>query len=252
MRGLILDLRFDPGGLLSSAVEVSNIFISKGRIVSVQGRNTPERIWDAVKGESFEDFPMVVLVNHYSATPAKSWRHVCKTTSGGRGWRSHMGKRKRAKCGGVGIGQKCAQTHDLELHAAEWSQNSSLSRGQRNGRMGREARKSLEVKLSRPRWRRCLTTAGSETLWKASITTRNSKRGARTGNRERTIEGWRCEGGRLAIGQTENRGKQWKKSTGEEFNDCKCASAEVLRSPIAQGDRISNYRAGPRTVTLTP
>ena len=71
MRGLILDLRFNPGGLLSSAVEVSNMFISKGRIVSVKGRSTPERVWDAVKGESFEGFPMVVLVNHYSASASE-------------------------------------------------------------------------------------------------------------------------------------------------------------------------------------
>ena len=71
MRALILDLRFNPGGLLSSAVEVSNMFISKGRIVSVKGRSTPERVWDAVKGESFEGFPMVVLVNHYSASASE-------------------------------------------------------------------------------------------------------------------------------------------------------------------------------------
>ncbi len=71
VRGLILDLRFDPGGLLTSAVEVCNLFISEGRIVSTKGRNTPERVWDAVKGESFEDFPMVVLVNHYSASASE-------------------------------------------------------------------------------------------------------------------------------------------------------------------------------------
>src|SRR5262245_10223134 len=40
MRALILDLRFNPGGLLSSAVEVCNLFVAKGRIVSSQGRST--------------------------------------------------------------------------------------------------------------------------------------------------------------------------------------------------------------------
>ena len=39
-KGLILDLRDDPGGLLSSAVEVSDMFLDKGEIVSTKGRNT--------------------------------------------------------------------------------------------------------------------------------------------------------------------------------------------------------------------
>ena len=47
VRGLVLDLRFNPGGLLRSAIEVSNLFISSGRIVSTKGRNTPEHVWDA-------------------------------------------------------------------------------------------------------------------------------------------------------------------------------------------------------------
>ncbi len=71
VRALVLDLRFNPGGLLSSAVEVSNLFISKGRIVSTKGRNTAERVWEATPGEVFEGFPMVVLVNHYSASASE-------------------------------------------------------------------------------------------------------------------------------------------------------------------------------------
>ncbi|MGA2068686.1 MAG: S41 family peptidase [Thermoguttaceae bacterium] len=71
LRGLVLDLRFNPGGLLNSAIEVSNLFISKGRIVSTKGRNTPEHVWDARKGGAFEGFPMVVLVNHYSASASE-------------------------------------------------------------------------------------------------------------------------------------------------------------------------------------
>jgi len=68
LRGLILDLRFDPGGLLSAAIEVSDLFISEGRIVSTKGRNSPERAWDAHKEGAFEGFPMVVLVNRFSAS----------------------------------------------------------------------------------------------------------------------------------------------------------------------------------------
>jgi carboxyl-terminal processing protease len=71
VRGLVLDLRFNPGGLLTSAIEVCGLFISDGRIVSTAGRNSPERVWNAHKGETFEGFPMVILVNHYSASASE-------------------------------------------------------------------------------------------------------------------------------------------------------------------------------------
>ena len=71
MRGLILDLRWNGGGLLSTAVEVSDLFVAEGRIVSTAGRNTPERQWDAKKDGTFEGFPMAVLVNHYSASASE-------------------------------------------------------------------------------------------------------------------------------------------------------------------------------------
>ena len=49
MRGLILDLRNNPGGLLTAAVDISDLFVADGKIVSTQGRNTPERVWEAKK-----------------------------------------------------------------------------------------------------------------------------------------------------------------------------------------------------------
>jgi len=71
LRGLIVDLRFNPGGLLTSAIEVSGLFISKGRIVSTVGRNVPERVWEARKEGAFEGFPMAILVNRYSASASE-------------------------------------------------------------------------------------------------------------------------------------------------------------------------------------
>jgi carboxyl-terminal processing protease len=69
--GLVLDLRFNPGGLLSSAIEVSDLFIEKGRIVSTTGRNVAERVWDARSAGTLPDFPMVVLVNRFSASASE-------------------------------------------------------------------------------------------------------------------------------------------------------------------------------------
>jgi carboxyl-terminal processing protease len=71
MRGLILDLRNNPGGLLTAAIDISDLFVADGKIVSTQGRNTPERVWEAKKDGKYEDFPLAVLVNRYSASASE-------------------------------------------------------------------------------------------------------------------------------------------------------------------------------------
>jgi carboxyl-terminal processing protease len=71
VRGLILDLRDDPGGLLSAAVEVSDLFLSDGEIVSTKGRNTQPKTYKAQRDSLFEDVPMVVLVNQNSASASE-------------------------------------------------------------------------------------------------------------------------------------------------------------------------------------
>jgi carboxyl-terminal processing protease len=70
-KALILDLRDDPGGLLSAAIEVSDMFLEKGEIVSTKGRNILPRKYDAQKGGVCEDLPMVVLINQNSASAAE-------------------------------------------------------------------------------------------------------------------------------------------------------------------------------------
>jgi carboxyl-terminal processing protease len=75
VRGLILDLRNNPGGLLKEAVEVSDLFLAEGRIVSTRGRNGQEESYDAEEKGTLlmpaKDYPMVVLINKYSASASE-------------------------------------------------------------------------------------------------------------------------------------------------------------------------------------
>ncbi|MEF3191510.1 MAG: S41 family peptidase [Campylobacterales bacterium] len=71
--GLILDLRNNPGGLLDQAVELVDLFIEKGVIVSQKGRVQDENIvYEAKKdGTLLKDKPMVVLINEGSASASE-------------------------------------------------------------------------------------------------------------------------------------------------------------------------------------
>jgi carboxyl-terminal processing protease len=72
LKGLVLDLRFNPGGLLTSAVDTCDMFLTEGRIVSTEGRNTPTKTWDATKKtDAFVGFPMAIVVNRYSASASE-------------------------------------------------------------------------------------------------------------------------------------------------------------------------------------
>src|SRR5438309_625463 len=72
LKGLILDLRQNPGGLLSEGVGVADKFLHKGQvIVSHHGRNSPEKVYRATHGDGGRDYPLVVLVNRGTASAAE-------------------------------------------------------------------------------------------------------------------------------------------------------------------------------------
>ncbi|MBE3069449.1 MAG: S41 family peptidase [Planctomycetes bacterium] len=71
MKALVLDLRFDPGGILKTAIEISDMFIEDGVIVKTKGRTTPYWEATATKDGTLPYFPMVVLVNQYSASASE-------------------------------------------------------------------------------------------------------------------------------------------------------------------------------------
>jgi carboxyl-terminal processing protease len=71
MKGLIIDLRFNPGGRLDQAIKVVNMFVKDGIIVSTKGRNRPENVVRATGEGTLPYFPMIVLVNQHSASAAE-------------------------------------------------------------------------------------------------------------------------------------------------------------------------------------
>ncbi|HEV2378925.1 MAG TPA: S41 family peptidase [Terriglobia bacterium] len=72
IKGLILDLRGNPGGLLDQAVAVSDHFLAKGQLIVYQnGRVMPEQRYNAMHGNRGQEYPMVVLVNRYTASAAE-------------------------------------------------------------------------------------------------------------------------------------------------------------------------------------
>ncbi len=72
LKGLILDLRGNPGGLLSEGVGVADKFLKKGQlIVSHHGRASAEKRYVAQHGNSGKDYPIVVLVNRLTASAAE-------------------------------------------------------------------------------------------------------------------------------------------------------------------------------------
>jgi carboxyl-terminal processing protease len=72
LKGLVFDLRGNPGGLLSQAVEVCDHLLAKGQsIVSQRGRAYPDQNYTATHGNNGKTFPIVVLVNRNTASAAE-------------------------------------------------------------------------------------------------------------------------------------------------------------------------------------
>ena len=72
LKGLVLDLRNNPGGVLDAAVKVSDAFLTKGPIVSIKGREASSgREFDATAGDALDGKPLVVLVNGGSASASE-------------------------------------------------------------------------------------------------------------------------------------------------------------------------------------
>lgn len=72
IKGLVMDLRGNPGGLLNEGVEVAGHFLKKNDVVvSQRGRGAAEKPYYARRGNGGRDYPIVVLVNRFSASAAE-------------------------------------------------------------------------------------------------------------------------------------------------------------------------------------
>lgn len=72
LKGLILDLRDNPGGLLNQAIEVSDLFVEKGTILSIKGRKEKNtQIYNATPNKVKRNYPIVLLINGGSASASE-------------------------------------------------------------------------------------------------------------------------------------------------------------------------------------
>jgi len=72
IKGYILDLRNNPGGLLSQAIKITDFFLENGEIVSTKGRKISEnRRWFAKKGDLIKGKTLIVLINEGSASASE-------------------------------------------------------------------------------------------------------------------------------------------------------------------------------------
>ncbi len=74
MRGLVIDLRTNPGGLLRAAVEASSLFLPEGKhVVTTKGRNQKEEVYNAHNNGAVEpgSYPIAVLINRFSASASE-------------------------------------------------------------------------------------------------------------------------------------------------------------------------------------
>ena len=72
MKGLVIDVRNDPGGLLTAAIGVCNVFVDSGVIVTTRRRDqTIKQTYSAAGEGTYSDFPVAVLVNQYSASASE-------------------------------------------------------------------------------------------------------------------------------------------------------------------------------------
>ena len=146
MRGLVLDLRDDPGGYLPAAIAVCNLFIRSGEIVTTRGRGGIVGDRYLADGRApFTDFPMAVIVNQDTASAAEivaaclQDHHRAAVV----GQRSY-GKGTVQDLIDLGAGLRGDEADHEKLLAAQRQGHPPAARREAQGRLGRLARRRLQ------------------------------------------------------------------------------------------------------------
>jgi carboxyl-terminal processing protease len=122
-RGAVLDLRSNPGGLLTSAVEISDDFLDSGKIVSTRGRlKQTDLSFSATPGDVLDGAPMVILVDNGTASAAEIVAGALKDNHRG----LIMGRRTFGK-GSVQTVLPLDDTHAVKLTTARYFTPSGTS-----------------------------------------------------------------------------------------------------------------------------
>lgn len=84
IKAVLIDLRNNPGGLLSSAVESADLFLSQGIIVSTKSRSEGDQQYQALPGNDYDNLKIGILINNRSASAAEVFTAALKEH--GRAW----------------------------------------------------------------------------------------------------------------------------------------------------------------------
>ena len=71
LAGLIIDLRYNPGGLLDAAIDIASMFASSGPVLFVEGRNGPRQELPVNQKHVIKEYPVICLVNNMSASASE-------------------------------------------------------------------------------------------------------------------------------------------------------------------------------------
>jgi carboxyl-terminal processing protease len=120
LKGYVLDLRNNPGGLLDQAISVSDAFLQKGEIVSTRGRNAEEtQRFNARPGDLTKNKPLIVLDQRWLSVSIRNRRRRFAGSQAGNRHRNALFRQRfGADDHSAGIGQWCvAPDHGSLLHA---------------------------------------------------------------------------------------------------------------------------------------